>query len=160
MALELRTARNEWLEGVHGSFWDADNILFLDLGAGYAVSGKRIVIQLIIHWRHVRLLVSVLSMNTQSWFPLGLTGLLSFQCKELSREGGVSCSHRLAGKHQKCPKALLAPKEAELGWWFSKGTGKQCEQRLKKKTQPGPARKDQMLSLNRCHVEISHLKNS
>lgn len=42
----------------------------------------------------------------------------------------------------------------------SLGAQANCEQRLKKKTQPGPARKDQMLALNRCHVEMSHLKNS
>ena len=28
---------------------------------------------------------SVLPMNIQGWFPLGLTGLISLQCKELSR---------------------------------------------------------------------------
>ena len=30
-------------------------------------------------------LASVLPMNTQGWFPLGLTGLISLQCKGLSR---------------------------------------------------------------------------
>ena len=30
-------------------------------------------------------LASVLPMNIQRWFPLGLTGLISFQSKELSR---------------------------------------------------------------------------
>ena len=32
-----------------GGFRDAGNILFLDLGAGYTIFGKFIIIQLIIH---------------------------------------------------------------------------------------------------------------
>ena len=33
----------------------------------------------------IRASASVLPMNLQDWFPLGLTGLISFQCKGLSR---------------------------------------------------------------------------
>ena len=40
--------------------------------------------------------VSVLPMNIQDWFPLGLTGLISLQSKELSRV----CSNTAAQKHQ------------------------------------------------------------
>lgn len=68
MALGLRTARSEWLEDGHGSFWDADDILFLDLGAGYAVFGTLIIIQLIIHWKQGHFFVCTLFFNEKFSF--------------------------------------------------------------------------------------------
>ena len=44
----------------------------------------------------IRASASVLSMNIQDWFPLGLTGLISLQSKELSRV----FSSTMDGKHQ------------------------------------------------------------
>lgn len=74
-----------------------------------------------------------------------------------SERVGSSAAHT-SRKAKKFPMPLLPQRKLSQAG-SSLGAQANCEQRLKKKTQPGLAGKDQMLALNNCHVEMSHLKD-
>ena len=56
---------------------------------------------------------SVLSMNTQDWFPLGWTGWISLQSKGLSRV----FSNTTAQKHQFCGAQLSSQSNSHIHTW-------------------------------------------
>ena len=57
---------------------------------------------------------SVLPMNSQGWFPLGLTGLISMQSKELSR---VFSSTTIGKRQFFCAQPSLCPVLISHGTW-------------------------------------------
>ena len=59
-------------------------------------------------------LMSVLPMNTQDWFPLGLTGLISLQSKELSRV----FSNTTVQKHQLFSAQLSLYPNSHIHTWL------------------------------------------
>ena len=61
---------------------------------------------------------SVLSMNTQDWFPLGRTGWISFQSKGLSRV----FSNTTVQKHQFCGAQLYNPTLTSIHDYWKKKT--------------------------------------
>ena len=64
----------------------------------------------------IRASASVLLMNTQGWFPLGLTGLISLQSKGLSR----AFSNTTAQKHQFKSSAFFTVQLSTHAWRLEK----------------------------------------